>query len=447
MGPLQKKATMGEGDPDGQDPLRRTTTNFRVIGLVSIGGALVFYDFVVFAFLAPVISELFFPVSLAPWLATVQTFGIFAAGYFFRPLGGIVLAHYGDLFGRKYIFAFSIVLVSGATLGIAVLPTYSTIGIAAPLLLILLRVVQGIGIGGEVPGAWTLVAEQSAPQQMGFGCGLVSTGLSGGILMASAIVAFVTCAFSDAQMDAFAWRIPFVLGALFSIPAIFIRWRLKEPPSSTALRQRHILVPVSPLKSVLCEHRHAVVLCMLITWVISAGILITGLMTASLLQTYYGISAQHALWATSIGTLAFMFGTLVSGAMTDRIGIGPCLMGGSIQFALASYTFYSLAALSVPILYALYIWMGFAAGLIAAAPYIMVLSFPPQVRMTGISFSYNIAYAFFGGLTPGLIAWLVKLDRMAPAYYLLFIACLTCSIGCYICRHPRILQPDPEPFG
>ncbi|NSY20161.1 MFS transporter [Neorhizobium sp. AL 9.2.2] len=439
------KTAVVQDEPAGTDTFLRTTSNFRIIGLVSVGGALVFYDFVVFAFLAPVIGKLFFPVSVAPWLATVQSFGIFAAGYFFRPLGGVVLAHYGDLFGRKYIFAFSIVLVSGATLGVAVLPTYSSIGIAAPLMLILLRVVQGIGIGAEVPGAWTLVAEQSSAPRMGIGCGLVSTGLSGGILLASAVVAFVTCAFSDTQMDAFAWRIPFVLGALFSIPAIFIRWQLKESPGFASLPRRHKLVPVFPLKAVLCEHRDAVVLCMLITWVISAGILITGLMTASLLQTSYGISAHHALWAASIGTLAFMFGTMISGLMIDRIGIGPSLMGGSIQFAFASYIFYSLAGFSIPILYALYAWMGFAAGIIAAAPYIMVLSFPPRVRMTGISFSYNIAYAFFGGLTPGLIAWLVKLDRMAPAYYLLFIACLAWSIGCYICRHPRILQPDLEP--
>ncbi|MCF6371141.1 MFS transporter [Rhizobium halophilum] len=437
---------MGDGNLDGEDPFPRRTSNFRIIGLVSIGGALVFYDFVVFAFLAPVIGKLFFPVSVASWLATVQSFGVFAAGYLFRPLGGIVLAHYGDLFGRKYIFAFSILLVSAATLGIAVLPTYSTIGIAAPLLLILLRIVQGIGIGAEVPGAWTLVAEQSSPQRMGLGCGLIATGLSGGILMASAIVAFVTCAFSDAHVEAFAWRIPFALGALLGVPAIFIRWRLKESPGFTVHRRRHVLIPASPLKSVLCEHRHAVALCMLNTWMISAGILVTGLMTASLLQTSYGISAQHALWASSVGTLAFMFGTLVYGAMIDRFGIGPCLIGGSIHFAFASYTFYSVAGWSLPLLYPLYAWMGFAAGLIAAAPYIMVLSFPPRVRMTGVSFSYNIAYAFFGGLTPGLIAWLVKLDRMAPAYYLLFIAFLACSIGCYVSRHPQILQPHAEPL-
>jgi len=208
----------------------------RTVSLVAVGGALVFYDFVLFAFLAPVISKLFSPVGVDSWVASSLTSGIFAAGYIFRPLGGIALAHYGDLFGRKYIFAFSILLMSGATLGIAALPTYATIGIAAPLLLILLRILQGVAIGGEIPGAWTLVAEQSSRRRMGFGCGVVSAGLSGGILLASAVVALVTTVFSPEQVEAYAWRIPFALGALFGIPAIWSRWWLKETPVFVALR-------------------------------------------------------------------------------------------------------------------------------------------------------------------------------------------------------------------
>jgi len=183
---------------------------------------------------------------------------------------------------------------------------------------------------------------------------------------------------------------------------------------------------------------------MLVTWVISAGIVITGLLTASLLQTAYGFSLQHALSATSVGTLFFMLGAVISGATIDRIGPGPCFMGGSIIFALATLSFYANVGSSLLHLYVLYSWMGLAGGLMAAMPYLMVLSFPPRVRVTGISFSYNIAYAVCGGLTPPLIAWLVELDRMAPAYYLVFIALVACGIGDYVRRHPASLQPHEE---
>ncbi len=129
--------------------------DYKTLGLSALGGALEFYDFIIFVFFATVIGHLFFPPEMPDWLVMIQTFGIFAAGYLVRPLGGIVLAHYGDRYGRKRVFAFSILLMALSTLGMALMPTYATIGVAAPILLIILRMLQGAAIGGEVPGAWT----------------------------------------------------------------------------------------------------------------------------------------------------------------------------------------------------------------------------------------------------------------------------------------------------
>ncbi len=444
MGVVQHMVSAAGGGRGHLPCMPKMYSNLRTIMLVSIGGSLVFYDFVVLAYLTPVIGKLFFPPGVANWLAMVQTFGIFAAGYLFRPLGGIVLGHFGDLFGRKRLFAFSILLMSISMVGIAVLPTYAYIGVAAPLLLIGMRILQGIAIGGEVPGAWTLVAEQMPRNQVGLACGLVSSALASGMLLGAAVVAIVNSTFQPSEVEAFAWRIPFVIGALFGLPAIYARWWLKETPVFTGLSERRTLVPELPLKAILRDHLKAIVLSMLLTWALSATILVTGLMTATLLQTVYGFSAQHALLATSIGAMALVIGNVLFGAIIDRIGPGLSLMAGSLFFALASFAFYSLAGLSVTTLYLLYFAMGLAVGLVTAVPYVMVMVFPARVRVTGISFSYNIAYAVFGGLTPAVLAWLVEFDPMAPAYYMLFIAALAFALGAFIRLDREMLEPHSD---
>ncbi len=427
----------------GRDTCSGKKHVIQTISLVCVGGSFVVYDFTVYAFLAPVISKLFFPPSADNWIAVVQTFGIFASGYLFRPLGGIVMAHFGDLFGRKRLFAFSILLMTFSTLGIALLPTYAAVGIVSPLLLILLRILQGIAIGGEVPGAWTMAAEQIQRRHVGLACGLVSAGLTSGILVASIVVALVTSLFSSAQLEAFAWRLPFLIGGLFGLPAIYARWWLKETPVFSALSRRPALSPEMPLRTILRDHSQAVVLSMLLTWILSAGIMITGLMTATLLQTAYGFSPQHALFATCAGTLALAAGNAISGVITDRLGPGLSLMGGSVIFAMTAFTFYSVIGQSVLLLYALYAIMGLAAGQTAAVPYIMVTAFPARVRVTGISFSYNIAQAAFG-VTPVLLAWVTEFDRMASAYYLLFIAGLAFVLGVFVLLRPEIVEPHRD---
>src|SRR5882757_4772189 len=144
-----------------------STSEVRILSLASIGGALEFYDFVIFVFFATTIGKLFFASSLPDWVRQTQTFGIFAAGYLARPIGGIVMAHFGDIRGRKRMFTLSVLLMAIPTLLIGLLPTYQSIGVAAPLLLLLMRIMQGVAIGGEAPGAWVFVAEHVPEQQIG----------------------------------------------------------------------------------------------------------------------------------------------------------------------------------------------------------------------------------------------------------------------------------------
>ena len=200
----------------------------RTLLLASIGGALEFYDFVIFVFFTSVIARIFFPPYLPEWVRQVQSFGIFAAGYFARPLGGIVLAHFGDTRGRKRVFTASVFLMALPTLTIGLLPTFASVGIAAPLLLLLMRIVQGAALGGEIPGAWVFVAEHAANRKSGLAIGLLTSGLLSGLLLGSLTAIGLDLTFGSELILRGAWRIPFVLGGIFGFIAVLLRRWLAE---------------------------------------------------------------------------------------------------------------------------------------------------------------------------------------------------------------------------
>ncbi len=197
--------------------------DYRTLCLAALGGALEFYDVVVYVFVAVTIGGLFFPPNMPDWLRQLQTFGIFAAGYLARPLGGIIIAHFGDLLGRKRMFTLSIILMAVPTLTMGLLPTYQHIGIFAPLLLLAMRVLQGAAIGGEVPGAWVFVSEHVPSRRTGLAVGTLTAGLTAGILLGSLIATVINKSFTPAQVSAFAWRIPFLMGGVFGLFAIYLR--------------------------------------------------------------------------------------------------------------------------------------------------------------------------------------------------------------------------------
>lgn len=406
--------------------------DYRTLGLSALGGALEFYDFIIFVFFATVIGHLFFPPEMPDWLVMIQTFGIFAAGYLVRPLGGIILAHYGDRYGRKRVFAFSILLMALSTLGMALMPTYATIGVAAPILLIILRMLQGAAIGGEVPGAWTFVAEHVPFRRVGLACGFLTSGLSFGIMLGSLIAFAINSLFSAEDVAAYAWRIPFLLGGIFGLIAVYLRRWLEETPIFTEMKKSKSLTDKLPLGLVLKHHMRGVVISALLTWVLSAAIVVTTLMTATFLQKLYGYTPTQALAGTSFGTLFLIFGVIIAGALIDRVGSGIFFMAASIFFGIATFTFYSYAGESLETMFVLYGVMGLSVGMAGAVPYVMVRAFPASVRFSGLSFAYNVSYAIFGGLTPIAVTTALAVNPMAHAWYLVFIAVLAFAIGLYL---------------
>lgn len=412
--------------------------DYRTLILSALGGALEFYDFIIFVFFAVVIGQLFFPPDMPDWLRQVQTFGIFAAGYLARPLGGIIMAHFGDLLGRKRMFMLSILLMSLPTLAIGLLPTYAVIGIWAPVLLLGLRILQGAAIGGEVPGAWVFVSEHVSARYVGFACGTLTAGLTGGILLGSLVATAVNQAYAPAELLSEGWRVPFIIGGLFGLLSVWLRQWLHETPVFKEMQARQMLAAELPLKAVVRDHRPAVILTMAMTWLLSAAIVVMILMTPILVQKLYAIPATVALQANSIATLFLTLGCIVFGALSDRFGAGRVLMAGCVMLGATSMLFYQQMAVAPQHINALYALSGFFVGVIGVIPSAAVLAFPPVVRFSGLSFSYNVAYAVFGGLTPVLVSLCLPLDPMAPAHYVLLLSAVGVVIGLFLLRGEKL---------
>jgi MFS family permease len=415
--------TPDAGQPAAQRPLTRQDA--KTLALAALGGALEFYDFIIYVFLAPVIGQLFFPPNTSDVLRQLQTFGVFAVAYFARPLGGIIMAHFGDRSGRKRMFALSVFMMAVPTLLIGILPTYATAGYAAPLALLALRVLQGAAVGGEVPGAWVFVSEHVPERRVGFACGTLTAGLTFGILLGSLVARAVNEAYTPEEVRTFGWRIPFILGGVFGFFAVFLRRWLAETPVFEEMRQRKALVRELPIKAVLRGHGVAVTVSMLLTWVLTAGIVVVILMTPTLLQQHYAITPTYALKANSMATLSLTFGCIAFGLAADRFGVGRALGAGCIALFATVYLLYRGVAGAPERLVELYALTGFCVGVVGVVPTVMVRAFPAAVRFSGISFSYNVAYAIFGGLTPPAVTLLTNTNRLAPAHYVMAL----CGVG------------------
>ena len=414
-------------------------SDYRTLALAALGGALEFYDFIIFVFFAVVIGQLFFPPDMPDWLRQLQTFGIFAAGYLARPLGGIVMAHFGDLLGRKRMFMFSIILMAVPTLAIGLLPTYAVIGIWAPLSLLVLRILQGAAVGGEVPGAWVFVSEHVSPRHVGFACGTLTAGLTGGILLGSLVATAINKLYSPAELLTQGWRVPFIIGGMFGLLSAWLRQWLHETPVFREMQSRQMLADELPLKMVVRAHRPAVILTMLLTWLLSAAIVVMILMTPTLVQKLYDVPAAVALQANSIATVFLSLGCVAFGMLADRYGAGRVLMAGCTMLGVTSALFYQQVPTAPQNINGLYALCGFFVGVIGVVPGIAVMLFPPAVRFSGLSFSYNVAYAVFGGLTPVAVSLLLPLDRLAPAHYVELLSVVGMMIGLYLWRRGQKL--------
>jgi MFS family permease len=384
-------------------------SDYKTLGLAALGGALEIYDFIIFVFFALTLSQLFFPPEMPEWLRLLQSFGIFVTGYLARPLGGILMAHFADRLGRKKVFSLSILMMALPCLLIGIMPTYAQIGYFAPLLLLLLRVLQGAAVGGEVPSAWVFVAEHAPVGHRGYALGFLQAGLTFGYLLGALTATFLAQAFTPTEILDYAWRYPFLLGGVFGVIGVWLRRWLSETPVFMAMQARREEAVELPLRSVLREHRLAMLPAMILTCVLTSAVVVFVVITPTMMQKTFGMTASHTFALSALGIVFLNIGCVLAGLLVDRIGAWRTVMLYSL-----------LLPLGIGVLYACLIsggdWVGLAyavaglgCGVVGAVPSVMVSLFPARIRVSGISFTYNIAYAAWASITPllliGLMPW------------------------------------------
>ncbi|HWT68208.1 MAG TPA: MFS transporter [Pseudomonas sp.] len=388
-------------------PFRRS--DYKTLGLAALGGALEIYDFIIFVFFALTLSQLFFPPEMPEWLRLLQSFGIFVTGYLARPLGGILMAHFADRLGRKRVFSLSILMMALPCLLIGIMPTYAQIGYFAPVLLLLLRVLQGAAVGGEVPSAWVFVAEHAPVGHRGYALGFLQAGLTFGYLLGALTATFLAQAFTPTEILDYAWRYPFLLGGLFGVMGVWLRRWLSETPVFMAMQARREEHVELPLRAVLREHRLAMLPGMILTCVLTSAVVVFVVITPTMMQKTFGMTASHTFALSALGIVFLNIGCVLAGLLVDRIGAWRTVMLYSLLLPLGIGVLYTCLIHGGSWIALAYSVAGLACGVVGAVPSVMVSLFPARIRVSGISFTYNIAYAAWASFTPllliGLMPW------------------------------------------
>jgi MFS family permease len=267
------------------------------------------------------------------------------------------------------------------------------------------------------------------PQHLGFGIGTLTAGLTTGILIGSLMAGAINMFYTPDGVAAFGWRIPFIAGGLFGFVSVYLRRFLEETPVFQEMKARRTLARETPIKTVLREYRRETMLALALTWVLTAAIVVVILFTPAYLQQVFHVPARYALQANTFATFTFAVGCLVFGWASDRFGARATMMVGFGGLLVSSYVFYAWLPDAPVILNRTYGLAGFFVGTVTLVPIVALRLFPAPVRFSGLSFSYNVSYAIFGGLTPIFLSIWLPTNPMAPAYYVAALALLGMLIG------------------
>lgn len=396
-----------------------------------IGNALEWYDFLAFAFMTPIVAKLFFPSNPADPDNNINqillTTAVFGVGFFMRPVGGIVLGLYGDRKGRKAAMVMVTGLMAVAIALITFAPTYAAVGIAAPLFIVLARLLQGFAAGGEFGTSTALLIEMAPPGKRGFYGSWQMTGQMMALLLGAAAGTLITEIFTQEQIMAWAWRLPFAFGLLIVPVAIYIRRNVEEPEAFVKMKaaQAAGTVREATLGEMLKNHMRETLVGMGLVVTLTVSIYIT----FTYLTTFSTVTLKLPLRDTflvQMASAAFMIVLMpLWGAWSDRVGRRPLMIGSLIGYLLVLYPAYAwltsepsiarllIAQLSICVFVSVY--FGVFSTVIAEL-------FPANVRSLGMSLAYNIAVMIFGGFAQFIVTWLIRAtgSPMAPAYYVMF---------------------------
>jgi len=424
---------------------RFSRSDYRTLGLAALGGALEIYDFIIFVFFALTLSQLFFPPEMPEWLRLLQSFGIFATGYLARPLGGILMAHFADRLGRKRVFSLSILMMALPCLLIGVMPTYAQIGYFAPLVLLALRILQGAAVGGEVPSAWVFVAEHAPSRHRGYALGFLQAGLTFGYLLGALTATALARLFTPEEILDYAWRLPFLLGGVFGVIGVWLRRWLSETPIFMALQANREGAAELPLRTVLRDHRHALLPAAILTCVLTSAVVVFVVITPTVMQKSFGMTPGQTFALSSLGIVFLNIGCILAGVIVDRIGAWRTVMLYSLLLPVGIALLYTSLISGGAWLGLAYAVAGLGCGVVGAVPSVMVNLFPAKIRVSGISFTYNIAYALWASMTPLLLIALVPWSPWVCVAYCAVMGAV--GIGAAMYFSGRDTRPAQSPLG
>lgn len=415
----------------------------RVVVAAAAGTLIEFYDFFLFGSLAPILAAHFFgdDAGLAATLRVLATFGV---GFAVRPFGALLFGRLGDGAGRKRAFSATLLLMGGATAAMGLLPDRAAIGIAAPVLLVLLRLLQGLAIGGEYGGAAVFVAEHAPPERRGFYTSIIQAAAPLGLLASIAVVLGVRAMLGEAAYASWGWRLPCLLSLVLVAISLRVRRSLRESPVFTAMRARGDLSR-APVREALGDRAQWQSLLLVLVAVIAGQAAITGagqLYAPIFLQSVMHVPPATALACVAIGLTGCVPFFVVAGWLSDRVGRAPLLILGNALGALTIVPLFKvMAAASAPpqpvILTAAIFGLAFLAtlsfGPVAA---FLVERFPARVRYTSLSFVYHLGNGWIGGFLPLVATALVARtgDPVAGAWFPTSLCAVSAVVGLRLLR-------------
>jgi MHS family proline/betaine transporter-like MFS transporter len=380
------------------------------------GNVMEWYDFGVYGFFAAAIGAQFFP-SDDPSVSLIASFGVFAVGFVARPLGGLLFGHIGDRLGRRAAIVGSVILMIVPTLLMALLPTYRQIGLAAPALLILLRLAQGLAVGGEYTTSMVLLVEEAQSRRRGFVGSFAPFGALGGLLLGSAVGATLMAFLPADAAATWGWRLAFFTGLLIGLVVFFIRRSL--PPDPTIVETEE--ARKSPLFDAFRTQWRTILKVMGFTLGNGVGFYLCFVYVSTWLKQQHGLSASMALTLNSAALFLMLLITPLAGAVSDRIGRKPVLIVGAAGLALFAWPLFRLMSVPHPgAILAGQCAFAILMSCYGASPAFLVEAFPKHVRCSGLSIGYNLSLSIFGGTVPMVAVFLIKVtgNPLAPAFYL-----------------------------
>jgi MHS family proline/betaine transporter-like MFS transporter len=415
----------------------------RLIVAATIGNVLEWFDFVVYAFFAVTIAEVFFPTG-DPTVSLLVTFGAFGLAYFIRPLGAIVIGGYTDRAGRKAGLLLSIALMMIGTTLMAVTPSYATIGLAAPILITLSRLVQGFSVGGEFGTAVTFLSEHGGKRK---GYGASWQFATAGIItvLVSIFGVALTTLLTHQQLVAWGWRLPYFFGMLVGPAGLYIRAKVVETPEFLKA-EKPATIPIADL---LRRHPVPVLLALGISIISNSSFYILAYIPTYGIKTLH-LPAYVGFVATLIGGIVLAIGAPLAGHWSDKIARPRIMVITCWLFLLTSYpAFYLMAAWpSLAALIVAVAWLNLVkAGYSGVLPSLLSEQFPVETRAIGVSLGFSTAVSIFGGLAPFVATWLIREtgDSLSPSYYLIFTAVLSLIALIAIQRRGRVRLVVPAP--